>query len=149
MAYAALTDLVARFGEKEMILLSDDDNTGTIDEAVVDQVLADVTARIDGYLTDRYSLPLAQVPPALVPLACDLARYLLSTRNGRTRPTEAIKERYDDALTWLGKVAEGKYGLGLTATEQEIPETGGPQFVAERRIFTRRTLHDYVRPPRW
>jgi phage gp36-like protein len=143
MAYATQDDLVARFGEKQIKALSDRDNTGAIDTARVDQALADMSNLIDGYLADRYPLPLASVPAQLVPLACDMARYLLAER-----PTEEIRSRYEDARQWLDKVAQGKYGLGLDASGQQVKSSGLPRAVSARREFTQERLHDFTRPRR-
>jgi phage gp36-like protein len=144
MSYATQADLVARFSEGTIADLSDRENAGAIDGVRVDQALSDASARIDGFLADRYTLPLATVPAALVPICCDMARYLLADI-----PTDQMKDRWDDALAWLGKVAEGKYGLGLDSTSQEIPATGGARSTPSDRVFTRRTLRDFTKPRIW
>jgi phage gp36-like protein len=143
VTYATLSDLVARFGNDELVLLSDDANTGSIAAAVVDLVLGDVRATIDSYLTDRYQLPLTANPAALVPIACDLARFQLATRSGKTRATDQMTQRNDNAIRWLRDVAAGKVGLGLDANSQELPNAGGAQSTHRRREFTDRTLADY------
>jgi phage gp36-like protein len=145
MTYAAVSDLQARFGERELVLFSNDAPTATtINMAIVDQVLADVDATIDGYLTDRYVLPLSAVPAALVPIACDLARYLLATRNGNNKPTDSMKDRYDNAVRWLRDVANGKFGLGLTQAGTELPSFGITKSTPPERVFGRKSLRGYM-----
>src|SRR4051812_35388029 len=100
MPYATQANLTARFGTAEVQQLSDVNNTGAIDAARVTQALADASNTIDGYLSSRYSLPLASPPAMLELLCCDLARYKLATR-----PTEEMRKRAEDALAWLTKVA--------------------------------------------
>lgn len=108
MAYATLSDLIARFGEAELIQLTDRQGDGIVDQAVIDQALADAGAVIDGYLAGRYSLPLVSVPPILVGYACDLARARLYT----DAAPEIVLKRESDALKFLALAAQGKINLG-------------------------------------
>lgn len=149
MTYCTLQDLIIRFGDGELIALTDDAGTSAIDVPVVDQILADTSARIDGYLTDRYALPLAVVPAALVPVACDLAHYLLASRNGQRIATDTVRQRYDDAISWLEKVAMGKFGLGLTSAGAELPSDRLARHTGQRRRFTGRHLRDFTDPHSW
>ena len=48
--YAGVQDMVARFGDLEVLQLSDRQQQGVIDTAVVETALADATAEIDAYL---------------------------------------------------------------------------------------------------
>jgi phage gp36-like protein len=144
--YITQQDLVERFGADQILELSDLDNTGQIDPVRVTQAIGDTCARIDGYLGAQYSLPLKTLPAAIPPLACDICRYLMAQN-----PTEQMRNRFQDAISWFSKVAEGKFGLGLDQNAQEVPPapSGVPQFVGHRTFNTRGNLHDFVRPPRW
>lgn len=144
--YITQDDLIARFGAQQLLELSDRESAGQIDAARVAQAIADTCARIDGYLASRYPLPLATVPQAIPPLASDICRYILAER-----PTDEMRKRYDDALAWFAKVAEGKFGLGLDQTSQPVPEApvGGPQFVARNKTHMGERLGDFVDPPLW
>ena len=51
--YADMHDMVARFGELEVLQIADRDADGVIDEEVVAVALADASAEIDAYLTLR------------------------------------------------------------------------------------------------
>ena len=65
--YATRQDMISRFGEEEIRLLTDrDGSAGAIVDAVLDQVLADASAEIDGYIGGRYRLPLVTVPQILL-----------------------------------------------------------------------------------
>jgi phage gp36-like protein len=114
VSYASQQDLVDRFGEQELIQLTDrgDPPAGAVDATAVAHALADADAEIDSYL-GRYTLPLTVVPAALERIACDIARYRLY----EDRATEQVRARYDDALRFLRAVGEGKLTLG--------PDTGG------------------------
>lgn len=142
MTYATQQNLVDRFGAAEVQQISDIGNTGSIDSARVTRMLTDATNTIDGYLSSRYSLPLATVPPMLEQLACDIARYRLMTR-----PTEEARARFEDAVSWLGKVAEGKYDLGGVSAQQPQTSGGAIGVSTGGRVFDSNSLEEWNRGP--
>lgn len=107
MTYATQSDLETRFGSRELAKLTDRIAGAVIDAGVVAQALADADAEIDGYLAVRFALPLAIIPPVLLPLACDLARHNLWGE----RRTDAIKGRYEEALRRLKEISRGQFDL--------------------------------------
>lgn len=135
MAYATHQNLIDRFGEAELIQLTDraDPPAGAIDTAVLDEALADAAAEIDAYLSGRYALPLAVVPPHLERMACDIARYYLYG----DRVTEVVTRRFDDALRYLREVGAGRLSLGAEVPGAEVSAAGAPQVAAPGRVFTR------------
>jgi phage gp36-like protein len=143
MTYATQADLVTRFGEVEIIQLSDDANAGAIDAAVVAIVLADVDRAIDGYLLTRYTLPLTEVPDILNSIACDLAHYRLATRNGGSRASDTLKDRNSDAMRQLRDIASGKFTLGLTQTGAKVASSETTRSAPADRQFTRDALRDF------
>lgn len=139
MTYAMRTDMTARFAEEELIQLTDRDRLGQIDTAVLDRALADADAEINGYLSVRYTLPLAPAPTVLVRLAADLARYYLYDDHA----PEQIKQRYDDAVKFLRAVATGTAQLGTDAAQPVPAVSGGARYRAGERVFSAETLRDY------
>jgi phage gp36-like protein len=141
MGYAVKQDMIDRFGDVELKQLTD--RTGAvdaIDDTVLGKALADADAEINGYLAGRYTLPLASTPMILVGLACDIARFRLY----EDRATEQVRQRYEDAIKYLTKVAEGKISLGLDAGNQAQTEAGGAKAEGDERVFSRETLNDYL-----
>lgn len=133
--YATRDDMVKRFGEKEVIELTDRDYTGQIDETVLSGALADAGVEIDGYIGGRYSLPLAQPPKILTGYACDIARYRLC--GSGTRLTEDVRDRYRDAVKFLELAANGKVTLGGMPGGGPAPVDNTVQFVTGSRVFAR------------
>src|SRR5690554_6477766 len=98
MAYVNSTEMIARFGELEMIQLTDRDNaTGEVDLAVLDAAIADAEAEVDSYISVRYAIPLASVPDIVKSMTADIARYRLYD----TEVPEIVEKRYDAALRFL------------------------------------------------
>lgn len=119
MAYAVTADMVARFGELEVIQLTDRNQDGLIDEDVAAVALADATAEIDAYL-GRFKRPFTDVPPILKRLCCDIARYRLTAANG-VLITEEIRNRYKiDVLDLLRAMAKGEVQLGVDDSGEEV-----------------------------
>jgi len=148
VTYAVQQDLVDRFGQKEILELTDRTNTGNIDATVVGRALADADARINGYLQVRYVLPLASAPAVLVGIASDIARYYLFD----DKATDQVTQRYKDAIKFLQDVASGAASIGVDAANQAAAASGGPQVQANDRVLTRGspstgargTLDDYA-----
>ncbi|HAF00387.1 MAG TPA: DUF1320 domain-containing protein [Methylophilaceae bacterium] len=140
MTYATQQDMVDRFGEREVIELTDRDNTGVIDVPLLVKFLQSADDEINGYLAARYTLPMTSAPLILTRLACDIARYQLCD----IRATDLIKQRYDDAVKYLINVSKGVVSLGVDAGNQVEPVTGGTiKIVSNDRVFSNSTLSDY------
>lgn len=147
MTYATQQHMIDRFGEQELIELTDRATLGAIDAVVLGRALDDADGEINGYLATRHTLPLAPVPLVLTRVACDITRYFLY----EDRATEAVRTRYQDAIKFLRGVSDGSITLGVDATNNAPVEPGGPQFSSGGRVFTRGradgtegSLDDYV-----
>lgn len=140
MTYATEADLSDRFGAVELAQLTDRDAGLVIDTAVLGRALADADAEIDSYLAARYALPLATTPTVLVRLAADMARYRLYD----DRVTEAVRNRYQDAVSLLKRLASGEVRLDGAATPPEA--ASGAVAVTARspaRVFGATQLESY------
>jgi len=142
MAYATQQNLIDRFGERELIELTDraDPPTGAIDAAVVTKALADADGAINGYLAVKYQLPISPVPVMFERFGCDIARYYLY----EDRVTDQVRRRYEDAIKYLEGVASGKVNIGVDASNQAPSSSGGPEVSAPDRIFTGDSLADFT-----
>lgn len=142
MAYATYEDMVKSFGEREVRLISDRDNTGVPDPLVIEDGLQTADGEIDSFIAGRYSLPLRETPRVLVGIACDIARYRL-TGTERTE-SAVILERYKMAIRYLERVAAGSVTLGSgvnTGTTVESGEDAVQFCVGAPRQFTRRSTN--------
>ncbi len=119
--YATLANMVARFGEQELIQLTDraDPAMEVVDEAVfnVDALRAD--GYVNGYLRTRYALPMVTPDIGVVTAAENVTRYYLF---GNGAP-QYVKDGYDESTDWLKLVQSGK--VLLDATLAPASTTGG------------------------
>lgn len=134
MTYAIKQNLIDRFGEGELIQLTDRGGLGEVDAAVVDRALADADAEINGYLTARYILPLTSpLPTILEKLACDIARYQLYDK----KVTEAVETRYKNAVSMLRDVAAGRAQLGVSSTDNSPASNNDVQISSTDPVWKR------------
>jgi phage gp36-like protein len=139
MAYCTVADLSGRFGEAELIQLtaSGQGPGAGVDSAVAALAIHDATAEIDGYLARRYTLPLTAPGANLVRIACDIARYRLY----EDAAPDTVRQRYEQAIRYLERVAGGGLDLGLPE-ESQSPAGGTPEavFTADTPVFGRNAL---------
>lgn len=125
MAYATMQDLVERFGEQELIQLTDREQARVIVTEVVERALADADAEVDGYIGARYALPLPRVPILLVGTAANIARFRLMG----DATTEEARKRYEDAIKLLRLIARGDVTL---PSAEPVPPAADGITVAQR-----------------
>lgn len=133
MPYATQSDLAARFGEAELLQQTDLTGTGTINGQAVADALTDASALIDGYVSARYSLPLAVVPSLLVGVCCDLARYALYIE----AVPPIVQQRRDQAISTLRDISQGKLRLEVGGDAPTVPAPSGLAAVVQagRKVF--------------
>ena len=135
--YASIADMIERFGETEVVELTDLEHTGEVVVDVAERALTDATAEIDGYLAARYRLPVTDTPRVLSVLCTDIARYRL--QKGAT--TDQARQRYEDALGTLKQIARGEINLPLAAPP---PASAEPMSSPGRaRVFDDDTMRGY------
>lgn len=135
--YCTQAELEARYGAAELLLLADRDQDGQVDPEVLDRVMTDAGAEVDGYVAARYSLPLAVPSPVLTRCACAVAWYLLAS--GRAGgPYEQERQGYEDAVTLLKAIARGEVRLGPDSDTQAPTPAGGGAFYSGPRPVWRR-----------
>ncbi|TIV28002.1 MAG: DUF1320 domain-containing protein, partial [Mesorhizobium sp.] len=87
-----------------------------------------------------YSLPLSVVPPILVKIAADLARYFL---HGEAADKDSIVTRnYNNAIAWLINVSKGLVAIDDGGQVPEQAGGGAIKTSAPNRVFTRDSLRN-------
>ncbi|AFY60360.1 DUF1320 domain-containing protein [Synechococcus sp. PCC 6312] len=127
MNYCTAEDLIARFGEPELIRLT---NTGLpgateINSERLESAIERQSRVMDAFIAVKNQLPLPEVPPVLVSFCCDLVRSDLDNKRER----EEVKQRREEAMTFLKQLAKGEATLGIAADAEEKPATAEPILV--------------------
>ena len=125
--------MVQRFGNSELLHLTDPTGSNTVDAALVALALADAGGEVDSYLAAVLTEPLTVVPPRIVSVACDLARYRLYALAGGE--PEQVQERYDAAVRWLKDIATGKARLAIPPAAGEDVAAHGAGVAAGTRTL--------------
>lgn len=115
MPYCTQAEMERRFGRDELRQLTDRDGVGQIDSEVITSAIADADALIDGYIGNRYTLPLVSKPPLLATVSANIARYMLF-EDGRA--PETVAQRYRDSVGLLKDISAGRY---------QLPDAGGAE----------------------
>jgi len=138
MSYCTLQDLRDRYGDDELIQLTDRANIGTINESVINRAIADADGEIDGYLGGRFNVPADPITKSLVRVACDISRYYLYD----DAATDTVKDRYKNAIAFVKAIGKGDISIGVNADgdaqESEslaIMQSGGSVFNRNDKSF--------------
>lgn len=135
MPYCTRQQMIDRFGEPELIQLTDNGPIaqGVIDDTVLNGAIDDASAEVDGYLAGRYDLPLSVVPTVLTRIACDITRYYLYD----DAVPDRVEKRYDDAVKFLRSVGKGEISLGVDSGGAEAQPADMAEMQTGGRIFGR------------
>ena len=128
MAYLTPADFLARLPPDDAASLS------TLDPSAIAGFVSDACALADSYIGVSHDLPLTVTPAALPAIVYDVARFLAFGNH----PSEAVKERHSQAITWLTGVADQTISLGISLASG-APDTEA-SFTVAPRMFSRQTL---------
>jgi phage gp36-like protein len=128
MPYVSQAQYIARFGEAELVELTDrgSEPTDAVDSAVYNAAAASADGVVDGYLRSRYMVPIAAPTEDLRFHAGAIVRSILY----RDQRTETVLTDYDSAIAWLRDVQAGRVVLdsATTAPATNAGSVGVPIF---------------------
>lgn len=147
MAYCEQSDLEQRLTLERLIELTDDAVPPTaVDADVLGAAIADASEIVDGYLRDRYVLPLSPVPGLIRRIVADLVAYDLWGRRPEAKgeAPKTLEKAHDRALRLLHEIQTGHVTLGVAAGQPDpVPHTTGISVNHRRRLFGDDTLERY------
>lgn len=143
MSYTDKQGLIDRFGEKELIQLTDRTNVPptTVDDTVVEKALTDAHSLLNSYIAKRYTLPISPAPEILVRMEADVARYYL--HGTRADKDGEVERAYRDAVAWAKDVSRGLVQLEDDGSPVEAAGGGEVRIEAPDRIFSRDSLKSF------
>lgn len=137
MVYSQLTDIQERIPAEILLQLTDDADTGSVDEAKVVAAIQRADSEIDAWCGGRYSVPFATPPAIVAELSADLATYYLYSRRQEIIP-ESRSERYRANQTLLKAISAGQVqlpGAASAATgSTRIEVTGNDRLFSRNRL---------------
>ena len=127
MAYAAQTDLTPlRLTQAELVQLTCDDSTATVNAATVSAALEEASGIVDSYCRMRYQTPL-QADDDVKGKTLDIAIWLLFRRRRNAKNGEIIRQAYEDAIAFLKDIAASKASLDQPLGNTAQTSLSGPQ----------------------
>ncbi|MDS7929622.1 DUF1320 domain-containing protein [Acinetobacter sp. V102_4] len=136
--YATVEAMLQKFGEQELQQLTDNEGPFQyeINMTKLNSAMDEANSEVDAYVGSRYSLPLQTIPPFLINIACNLARFYAVT--GDLTENDPIKNRYESSIKTLTKISKGELTLGGSPAGESKPvqtAANNVVFVKGRRDF--------------
>jgi phage gp36-like protein len=129
--YITKTWLLANkiFREDDLVALTDDNDVGEIDDAVLDGAIARAEGTFASYAAAKYDLPIdlddyPDVAGTVRGVLVALVTYYLNAPPRRQGNLDAIRTQYDDAMRWLRDLAKGDVTLGSVPAPPASGESG-------------------------
>ena len=133
MPYATPQDMMNQFGETELVALTDRENVGVVDDALLVKALENAEGEINAYVGAKYQLPLANVPVVVRDFACDIARYRLS--GAEVTETDVVRTRQKDAIKFFERVSKGEVSLGIDLSNAKATPSGSVKTTNPAKVF--------------
>lgn len=137
--YCTEQDLIARGWGEEIAGLSDKAGElgGDVNEAILNQAIADASAKIDSYLVGLIALPIATPSPFVVRCACDITRFYLYDIG----VIENVRLAYNEAIAFFEQVHLHKTSLlallGVAPLEEPLSVgLQAPRISAPAQVFS-------------
>lgn len=140
MSYIVNQDIIDRVGPDAAVQLTTDSGS-VADSDVLDEVRKGAEGEVNGYLANRYKVPVdlsahADIADTLKSFTLDIAVFRLHAR--RPPVSEDIRTARDDAVKWLRDVAAGTIVLpasitpASTTSDDPTPTGGGSPAISGR-----------------
>lgn len=144
MSYCTIDDIKRMLPEQDIIMLTNDASTGTVDMDVVTDAITYADQLIDGYLRGRYTLPLSTVPTFLRKLSIDLVIFYLYGRRPEIQ-NDNVEKKYTNTLKILEQIQAGKIALGDDTSGEDLPGKGEYKTnkTEDDKIFSKEVLDGY------
>jgi phage gp36-like protein len=130
-AYCQLSDVQGLIQANDLIALTDDNQTGQLNQTVLNSVITSSSGVIDRYVSNIYTVPFASpYPSAIVNAALIITCYNLYLR--RETPTELnkFKKDYEDTISYLRAINKGEMHI------DQVPQRSFTQGAYTGRITT-------------
>lgn len=141
MPYCTLNDITSTITLEDVLQLTDDNGTGLVDTAKVDEAIAKADGLISAFIG---GVSLDTVPELIRQISVELSIYHLYKRRFAADMPDSIERGYTNAMGLLKQIQSGKLSIGTEATEQTAPDRHYKTNKASSdRMFSRSRLDRY------
>jgi phage gp36-like protein len=126
--YCTLEDIKGSVPKERLIEITDDLNptsTGDVVRWIVDKKIGEASDIINAYIGKRFRLPLPFTPSVIKSICVNITISLLYSRVTAMDIPEGIKLRYDEAVSFLKRIASGDMSLGIDEKEEGAVQESG------------------------
>ncbi len=113
-AYTTQAAIEGEIAPSDLIALTDDDGTGSINTTVLNQIIANASGVIDQKVSNIYTTPFNPVPSAVASMALTIACYKLYRRRLVPDEKNNFAEDYSGVVEFLNQVNEGEKHIDQT-----------------------------------
>lgn len=137
--YCSQQDCIDRFGEQELIDLTDRIGVSEINDDVLNQAISDASVEMNTYIS-RFSFTSDNLPAVFKPLACDITRYRLYDE----QVSEQVNKRYLAAIKMLMNINEGKISIGSSNSGEDIVSNDFAEIQSSTSVFSRQNSKGFI-----
>lgn len=126
--------------DEELLRLCDDDDIGEWNEDSIKKLndhLKAAADKINSYALKKYNVPFSPVPGSIKDIAVILTLYKLYGK--RSSVSKQLRQDYEDQITFLEKLSQGKVGILEIDSQDENKEN---VVKPKARIFSNRNRSD-------
>ena len=140
--YIVQGDLDVYSSDAVLVQLTDDDSTGSINSAKVNECIVGAESEVDSYLAKRYTTPITgTIPETVKEWSVQLATLRLHQR--RLPVPEDVWQMAVVARAQLKLVNDGTLSLDIGTDPPDEPSGREAQFISNERGFSRTTMADW------
>ncbi|MDA8156879.1 MAG: DUF1320 domain-containing protein [Actinomycetota bacterium] len=135
MSYSQFSDIQNLVPDDVLVQLTDDAGTGSVNQAVVSDCIAEADNLINAWCGARYQIPFNPVPAVITYISVAIAAHRLFGRRLEKIP-DAHENRYKEAQALLAGISTGKISLGVQPQPAVIEEPATSTADKNTRTFT-------------
>jgi|GEM_PF-3857047 len=99
-----------------------------IDTKIVEEAVIYSETLINGYLRNRYTIPLSDIPPIIKYLLINLVDYRLCSKQFQTKVPEVVLLKYKNAVKTLEQIQNGIVSLGFKHIQKGFKNQKGGNY---------------------
>lgn len=140
--YSTIEDLKKYMPERTLIELTDDAQTGEVDEEIANDVIEQADSLIDTYMRGRYPADMgsSEVPEFIQNLSTKIAAYNLFRRALSTTVPDPVSVEYKNSIQMLKDIQSGKITPFESANEPTVLRTNK---TSSSKIYNSTTWGNY------